>query len=126
MMAPDKTSVGTTIWIQIQTEKAIHFNFITSEGTTFYQNVLVKIITFACFFSGGNVLQQVSPGKPVQLAGKPLAHAKGQILQLGGKGQQTLGVIQTPQGTINIIPQGAAQGGVVTIPQAKQPGLYIL
>jgi len=41
----------------------------------------------------------------VQLTGKPLAQAKGQLVQLGGKGQQTLGLIQTPQGTINIIPQ---------------------
>ncbi|XP_060608503.1 E3 ubiquitin-protein ligase RING2 homolog spat-3-like, partial [Ruditapes philippinarum] len=79
--------------------------------------------TAAFKIQGGNVLQQVSPGKPVQLQGKPLAHAKGQILQLAGKGQQALGVIQTPQGTINIIPQGAAQGGVVTISQSKQPGV---
>lgn len=78
--------------------------------------------TAAFKIQAGNVLQQVSPGKPVQIAGKPLAHAKGQLLQLGGKGQQTLGVIQTPQGTINIIPQGAAQGGVVTISQPKTPG----
>ncbi|XP_053398532.1 nuclear factor related to kappa-B-binding protein-like isoform X2 [Mercenaria mercenaria] len=78
--------------------------------------------TAAFKIQGGNVLQQVSPGKPVQLAGKPLAHAKGQLVQLGGKGQQALGVIQTPQGTINIIPQGAAQGGVVTISQPKTAG----
>jgi hypothetical protein len=88
--------------------------------------VLFSFAKFGMYFSGGNVLQQVSPGKPVQLQGKPLAHAKGQILQLAGKGQQALGVIQTPQGTINIIPQGAAQGGVVTISQSKQPGLYTL
>ncbi|KAL4230801.1 hypothetical protein ACF0H5_011175 [Mactra antiquata] len=72
---------------------------------------------------GGNVLQQVSPGKPVQLTGKPVAHAKGQILQLGGKGQQTLGVIQTAQGTINIIPQAGHAGGMVTLSQPKTTGI---
>lgn len=67
---------------------------------------------------GGNVLQP-NIGKPIQLSGKPLAQAKGHLVQIGGKGQQTLGVIQTPQGTINIIPQGATAGGVVTISQPK-------
>ncbi|XP_052797281.1 nuclear factor related to kappa-B-binding protein-like isoform X2 [Mya arenaria] len=68
---------------------------------------------------GGNVIQGMS-GKSVQLAGKPLAQAKGQLLQIGGgKGQQTLGLIQTPQGTINIIPQAGTTGGLVNIPQPK-------
>lgn len=68
---------------------------------------------------GGNVIQQVAGGKPVQLSGKPVAHAKGQLVQLGGKGQQAVGVIQTAQGTINIIPQAGTTGGMVTIAPPK-------
>lgn len=75
-----------------------------------------------CVSTGGNVIQQVAGGKPIQLSGKPVAHAKGQLVQLGGKGQQTLGLIQTPQGTINIIPQAGTAGGVVTIAQPKTQG----
>ncbi|WAQ99732.1 NFRKB-like protein [Mya arenaria] len=75
---------------------------------------------------GGNVIQGMS-GKSVQLAGKPLAQAKGQLLQIGGgKGQQTLGLIQTPQGTINIIPQAGTTGGLVNIPQPKGIGAEAL
>ncbi|XP_052281775.1 nuclear factor related to kappa-B-binding protein-like isoform X2 [Dreissena polymorpha] len=64
---------------------------------------------------GGNIVQGVS-GKPLQLSGKPLAQAKGQLVQLGAKGQQTLGLIQTPQGTINLIPQSGAS--IVTLPKS--------
>ena len=71
---------------------------------------------------GGNVVHQVTGGKPIQITGKPMAHAKGQLVQIGGKGQQTLGLIQTPQGTINIIPQAGTTGGMVTITQPKVGG----
>ena len=70
-------------------------------------------------YLGANIIQHVGGGKPMQISGKPVAHAKGQLVQLGGKGQQTVGVIQTPQGTINIIPQGGATGGMMTIAQPK-------
>ena len=73
--------------------------------------------------SGTNVLHQVPGGtKPVTLTGKPLTQAKGQLVQIGGKGQPQLGLIQTSKGTINIIPQTGASGGIVTIPQSKTAG----
>ena len=70
------------------------------------------------------MVQQVPGGaKPVTLTGKPLTQAKGQLVQIGGKGQQQLGLIQTPKGTINIIPQQTGtSGGIVTIPQSKTAG----
>ncbi|KAL8581008.1 hypothetical protein ACOMHN_048042 [Nucella lapillus] len=53
---------------------------------------------------GGSIVQPLMGGKPMQLSGKPL-------LQLGGKGGQPLGVIQTSQGqisTLSLIPQSVA------------------
>ena len=57
------------------------------------------------------------------LTGKPLTQAKGQLVQIGGKGQP-LGLLQTPKGTINIIPQSGVSGGIVTVPQAKTVGKF--
>lgn len=70
---------------------------------------------------GGNLLQPVGGGKPIQLAGKPLSQARGQLLQITGKGGQQL--IQTPQGAlpISIIPQGGGAAGVVTLSQSRTP-----
>ncbi|KAL5011252.1 hypothetical protein ScPMuIL_011665 [Solemya velum] len=70
--------------------------------------------------SGGKPIH-LSSGKPVHLSGKPFSQAKGQLVQIGGKGHQSLGVIQTPQGalpTISIIPQGAAHN-LVTVGQTR-------
>lgn len=64
-------------------------------------------------------MHQVSGGKPIHLAGKP----RGQLVQIGGKGQQQLGLIQAQQGalsTISLIPQGGA-GGVLTLGQPRTP-----
>lgn len=59
---------------------------------------------------GGSIVQPIVGGSPVQITGKPLATAKG-LLQLGGKGGQPLGVIQTSHGqisTLSLIPQALA------------------
>lgn len=75
------------------------------------------------FFSvtlGGNLLQPVGGGKPLQLAGKPLSQARGgHLVQITGKGAQQL--IQTPQGAlpISIIPQGGGAHGVMTLGQSR-------
>ncbi|XP_061165469.1 nuclear factor related to kappa-B-binding protein-like [Saccostrea echinata] len=70
---------------------------------------------------GGNLLQPVGGGKPLQLAGKPLTQARGQLVQITGKGGQQL--IQTPQGAlpISIIPQGGGAAGVMTLSQSRTP-----
>ena len=79
-----------------------------------------------CIVVGGNVVHQVTSGtKPMTITGKPLTQAKGQLVQIGGKGQPHLGLLQTPKGTINIIPQTGASGGIVTIPQTKTIGKFI-
>ncbi|KAK3099190.1 hypothetical protein FSP39_000785 [Pinctada imbricata] len=73
---------------------------------------------------GANLVPTVG-GNPVQLAGKPLSQARGQLVQIGGKGSQQVGLIQAPQGglsTINIIPQGGAAAGVMTLGQPRTPG----
>ncbi|KAJ8298010.1 hypothetical protein KUTeg_024541 [Tegillarca granosa] len=62
---------------------------------------------------------------PVQLTGKPLATtARGQLVQIAGKGQQQMGLIQTQQGalpTISIIPQAGGTAGVMNITQPRTP-----
>nr|XP_048774007.1 nuclear factor related to kappa-B-binding protein-like isoform X2 [Ostrea edulis]XP_056012397.1 nuclear factor related to kappa-B-binding protein-like isoform X2 [Ostrea edulis] len=70
---------------------------------------------------GGNLLQPVGGGKPLHLAGKPLTQARGQLVQITGKGAQQL--IQTPQGAlpISIIPQGGGAAGVMTLGQPRTP-----
>ena len=71
------------------------------------------------------MVHQVATGtKPVTLTGKPLTQAKGQLVQIGGKGQPQLGLIQTPKGTINLIPQAGVSGGIVTIPPSKPVGKF--
>lgn len=97
----------------------IHVHVQTSE--------IALIITCTCilhkalYSTGGNLLQPVGGGKPIQLAGKPLSQARGQLLQITGKGGQQL--IQTPQGAlpISIIPQGGGAAGVVTLSQSRTP-----
>lgn len=74
-----------------------------------------------CSLTGGNLLQPVGGGKPLHLAGKPLTQARGQLVQITGKGAQQL--IQTPQGAlpISIIPQGGGAAGVMTLGQPRTP-----
>ncbi|KAL5011494.1 hypothetical protein ScPMuIL_010045 [Solemya velum] len=82
------------------------------------QNQIPKTNTIK--IHGGKPIH-LSSGKPVHLSGKPFSQAKGQLVQIGGKGHQSLGVIQTPQGalpTISIIPQGAAHN-LVTVGQTR-------
>lgn len=56
---------------------------------------------------GGNIVQPILSGKPIQIGGKSFGTAKN-LVQLAGKGGQPLGLIRTPQrplSTINLIPQ---------------------
>ncbi|XP_067662843.1 nuclear factor related to kappa-B-binding protein-like [Haliotis asinina] len=53
---------------------------------------------------GSSIVPPVG-GKPIQISGKPLTHSKS-LMQLGGKNQQSLGMIHTQQlSAISIIPQ---------------------
>ncbi|KAK3610163.1 hypothetical protein CHS0354_039947 [Potamilus streckersoni] len=85
------------------------------------QGQIPRAAATAFKIQGGNVLQPVTGGKPIHLTGKPMTQAKGQLIQLAGKGQSHLGLIQTPQGTISIIPQSGT-AGLVTITQPKVQG----
>ncbi|RUS69820.1 hypothetical protein EGW08_022416 [Elysia chlorotica] len=69
---------------------------------------------------GGNLVQPILSGKPIQIGGKPFGTTKG-LVQLAGKGGQPLGLIRTPQGplsTINLISQpivSSAAGKTATV-----------
>lgn len=70
----------------------------------------VSVANATLKIQGANVVA----GKPFHITGKP----RGQIVQIAGKGQQQMGLIQGALPTISIIPQ-AGGAGVMTLDQSK-------
>ncbi|GFO47485.1 nuclear factor related to kappa-b-binding protein [Plakobranchus ocellatus] len=106
-MAPTGKLVALTSVAGQQAGEGTVMAHIMQQAAVAQQTANLRNSTQAIRLQGGNLVQPILSGKPIQIGGKPFGTTKG-LVQLAGKGGQPLGLIRTPQGplsTINLIPQ---------------------